>query len=121
LDDLPFLTPLQLIAFWGVLRASTVAYSIKVLDFGYQSIDMHCIVLPLKFDGGLFISVLRNKQLFKKMDAKSSHFLIFKPRHLKKGHTLEKSHFLDVLFLVNGMGNPTLNLTSIYKCFLSIG
>jgi hypothetical protein len=47
-----------------------------VLVSGYQSIDLHCIVLPVKFDGGLSISVLRNKQLFKKMDVKSSHFQI---------------------------------------------
>jgi hypothetical protein len=40
-------------------------YNITLLVSGYQSIDMHCIVLPVKFDGGLSISVLRNKQLFK--------------------------------------------------------
>jgi hypothetical protein len=32
----------------------------------YQSIEMHYIVLPVKFDGGLFISVVRNEQLFTK-------------------------------------------------------
>jgi hypothetical protein len=42
---------------------------------GYQSIDTHCIVLPVKFDGGLSISALRNKQLFKKKKkVKSSNF-----------------------------------------------
>jgi hypothetical protein len=40
LDDLPFLTPLQLGAFWGLLVAFTTAYNIKVLLSGYQSIDM---------------------------------------------------------------------------------
>jgi hypothetical protein len=52
--------------FLGLLVASTAAYNIKVLVSGYQSIDMHCIVLPVKFDGALSISVLRNKQLLKK-------------------------------------------------------
>jgi hypothetical protein len=33
---------------------------------GHQSIDMHCIVLPVKFVGRLAISVLRNEQLFTK-------------------------------------------------------
>jgi hypothetical protein len=54
-----------------LLGAFSDAYNIKELLSGYQSIDMHCIVLPVKFDGRLFISVLRNKQLFEKMD---SHF-----------------------------------------------
>jgi hypothetical protein len=50
------------------------ACNIKMLVSGYQSINMHCIVLPIKFDDGLSISVLRNKQLYKKMEVKSSHF-----------------------------------------------
>jgi hypothetical protein len=66
LDDLPFLIQLQLVAFCGLLVAFTAAYNIKVLLSGYQSIDMRCIVLPVKFDGGLSIPILRNKQLFKK-------------------------------------------------------
>jgi hypothetical protein len=72
LDDLPLLIPLQLIAFWGLLVAFTDAYSIKVLIYGYQPTDLHCIVLPEKFDGRLSISVLRNNQPLKKMDVKSS-------------------------------------------------
>jgi hypothetical protein len=56
------------------------AYSIKVLVSGYQSIDMHCIVSPVKFDGGLSISVLRNKQPLKKMTVKSSHYQKHKPK-----------------------------------------
>jgi hypothetical protein len=61
-----------------------------MLVSGYQSIDMHCTVLSVKFDGGLSSSVLRNKQHFKKNGgqmftfAKSSTFQIFQPRHLKK-------------------------------------
>jgi hypothetical protein len=56
---------------------------------------MPCIVLPVKFNGGLSISVLRNKQLFKKGAQKftfsvGSDFFNFKLRHLKKGQTLEK-------------------------------
>jgi hypothetical protein len=47
---------------------------------GYPSIDMYCIVLSVKFDGGLFITILKNKQLFKKKGrqkftfSRSSHF-----------------------------------------------
>jgi hypothetical protein len=48
----------------GLLVAFTVAYNIKVLVSQYRSIDMHYIVLPVIFDGGFSISVLRNKQLF---------------------------------------------------------
>jgi hypothetical protein len=33
---------------------------------GYQSIDMRCIVVPVKFEGGLSISFLRKKQPFTK-------------------------------------------------------
>jgi hypothetical protein len=58
--------PLQLVAFWGLFVAFTAAYSIKVLVSEFQSIDMHCIVLSLKFYGRLSISVLGNKQPFKK-------------------------------------------------------
>jgi hypothetical protein len=50
-----FFIPLQLVAFWGLLGAFTAAYGIKVLVSEYQLIDMHCIVLPVKFDGGLHI------------------------------------------------------------------
>jgi hypothetical protein len=35
--------------------------------------DMHCIKLPVKFEDGLSISVLRNKQLFTKKN-RGSHF-----------------------------------------------
>jgi hypothetical protein len=64
----------------------------------YQSIDMHCIVLPVKFDDRLSISVLRNKQHFKKNGRQKfpfSDFEIFQPRHLKKGQTLEKGGTLQ--------------------------
>jgi hypothetical protein len=46
--------------------AFTDAYDMEVLVSKYQSIDMHCIALPVKFDNGLSISFLRKKQLFKK-------------------------------------------------------
>jgi hypothetical protein len=52
--------------FWGLLGAFMAAYNIKMLVSGYQSIDMHCIVLSVKFYGELSISVLRKKQLYKK-------------------------------------------------------
>jgi hypothetical protein len=57
---------LHLVAFWGLLGAFSAAYNVKVLLSKYQSIDMHCIMLPVKYDGGLSMSVLKNKQLFKK-------------------------------------------------------
>jgi hypothetical protein len=31
-------------------RSVTAAFHIKVLVSGYQSIDLHCIVLPVKFE-----------------------------------------------------------------------
>jgi hypothetical protein len=62
--------------------------------------DMHCIVLPVKFDSGLSISVLRNKQLLKKMDVKSSHFQKLFPtppfeerRDLGKSFPFFEAHF----------------------------
>jgi hypothetical protein len=75
----------------GLLVAFTVAYNIKALVSGYQSIDIYCIVLPVNFDGGLSISVLRNKQLFTEIrdskpisSQKAQIFEPFKPRHLEK-------------------------------------
>jgi hypothetical protein len=65
-DDFSFVISLQLVAFCGLLGAFVAADSIKVLVSGYQSIDMHCIALRVKFEDGLFISVLRIGQLFKK-------------------------------------------------------
>jgi hypothetical protein len=60
----------EILAFFSgaLLVAFTTAYRIKVLVSGYQSIDMHCIVLLVKFVDGLSILFLRNKQLFKKND-----------------------------------------------------
>jgi hypothetical protein len=52
--------------FGELLVACTAAHNVKVLVYGYQSIDMHFIVVPVKFDGGLSMSILRNKQLFYK-------------------------------------------------------
>jgi hypothetical protein len=45
---------------WGLLLAFRIAHNVK----GFQSIDMHCVVLPVKFEGGLSIPFLRKKQLF---------------------------------------------------------
>jgi hypothetical protein len=58
------ITPIS--RFWGLLVMFTAAYNINVLVSVYQSIGMHCIVLSVKFDYGLFILILRNKQLFYK-------------------------------------------------------
>jgi hypothetical protein len=52
----------------------TAVYDTKVLTSGYQSIDMHCIVVPVKFDGGLIMSFLKKSNSLKKMDVKSSQF-----------------------------------------------
>jgi hypothetical protein len=97
-------------AFWGLLGAFTAAYNINMLVSGYQSIDVHCIVLPVKYDGGLSISVLRNKQLYEKMDVVQIFNL--QSTLLKKRTDPGKvSLFLELIFLVNGMDNPTSNLT----------
>jgi hypothetical protein len=47
----------------------------KMLVSGYQSIDMHCIVVPVKFDGGLSIPFLRKKQLSQKNSDQKFTFL----------------------------------------------
>jgi hypothetical protein len=39
----------------------------KVFVSGYQSIDMHYIVVPVKCEGGLFISSLRKVYIFRKV------------------------------------------------------
>jgi hypothetical protein len=111
LDGLLLLVTLQLVAFCGVLVAFTAAYSIKVFVSGYQSIDMHCIVSPVKFDSGLFMSVLRNKQLFKKWKSKvhifkTLKFLMFQTPAFGKGQTLEKSYFFGSHFSCERDGRP---------------
>jgi hypothetical protein len=42
----------------------------EVFVSGYQLLDMHCIVLPVKIDGGVSISFLRKKQLSEKKKKK---------------------------------------------------
>jgi hypothetical protein len=54
------ITPIS--RFLGPFLAFTDAYDIKVNLPWYHSIDMHCIVYPVKFGDGLFISVQTNKQ-----------------------------------------------------------
>jgi hypothetical protein len=64
--------------FLGASRSVHGCIQHKVLVSGYQSIDTQFIVLPLKFEGGLSILVLRNKQLLKKKKKRqSSHFQKF--------------------------------------------
>jgi hypothetical protein len=53
-----------------LLEAFTAAHNVKVLVSGYQSINMHCIVLPVIFDGGLSITFMRNRQLLTKKRGK---------------------------------------------------
>jgi hypothetical protein len=93
----------------------TAAYNIKKLISGYQSIDMHCIKRHVKFDNGLSISVLRNKQLLKKMDVnifKWFRFFDFQTPPFGERADLGKSlTFLALIFLVNVMNDQTSNLT----------
>jgi hypothetical protein len=42
--------------FLGVSRSVQTGYRLDVLVSGYQSIDMHCMVMAVKFVGGLSIS-----------------------------------------------------------------
>jgi hypothetical protein len=58
--------PNPLVGFWMLLLALTTACNVKVFVSRHQSIDMHCIVLPVKLNGGLSIPVLINKQIFTK-------------------------------------------------------
>jgi hypothetical protein len=93
----------------------------KVLVSRYQPIDMHCLVVPVKFDDGLFISFLRKKQIFtnKRGGVKSLHFQKssnfqkhLKPRHLENGQgiPLEKvTFFLHLIFLPDGIDNLLSN------------
>jgi hypothetical protein len=41
-------------------------YNTKKFVSGYQSMDMHGIWVPVTFDGGLSMSILRNERLFTK-------------------------------------------------------
>jgi hypothetical protein len=75
----------------GLLLAFTAEYNTKVFVFGYQLVDMLCIMVPVKFDGGLFISVLRYKGQKFTFSKRSNFQKQFKPRRLKKGRA--KSHF----------------------------
>jgi hypothetical protein len=49
---------------WSGIESSKPSKEIKLS--WYQSIDIHCIVMNVNFDGGLSISVLINMQLFTK-------------------------------------------------------
>jgi hypothetical protein len=84
----------------------------KVLVSWYQSIDMHCIALPVKFEGGLSISFLRKKAtLYKKRGGQKYTFSkrvpIFKNILIPDKALL----FLHLIFLLNGMDNLLSNLT----------
>jgi hypothetical protein len=52
--------------FLGASRGIHGRIQHQMLVSGYQSIDMLCIVLFVKFDGGLSMLIWRNKQLFYK-------------------------------------------------------
>jgi hypothetical protein len=63
-ESIVFLDTALISRFLRLFLAFTMVYNAKVLVSGYQSIERLCIVLPVKFDVGLFMSVLRNKQLY---------------------------------------------------------
>jgi hypothetical protein len=127
---MPFLIPLQSLPFWGFLVAFNDAYNTKMHRCWYQSIDISCIVFLVKFEDGLSISVWKNKQLStKKLGFKTDEFsksrssILFNLQTppFKERTDLGKSILLlELIFLVNGMDNPTSNLAQTQKCFLSI-
>jgi hypothetical protein len=61
MSKLSFLIPLQSVAFKRLVLAFRIAYNVRVLVSGYQSIGMYCTVVSVKFEGGLTMPVLRNK------------------------------------------------------------
>jgi hypothetical protein len=81
--------------------------------------EMHCIVLPVKFEGGLSISVLRNEQLFTKIGgSKPNSFQKVKFSNLstpaiwkkdRPSFPLKVSFFLGSL--PNGIDSPVSNST----------
>jgi hypothetical protein len=83
-----------------------IQHNTKVFISGYQSIDMCFIVVPVEFDGGLYISVLRNKQLFTKKKGQkftfSKKFQFSNPASWKKDRPLprEKSQFYWTQFFL---------------------
>jgi hypothetical protein len=81
------------------------AYNVKALVSGYQPIDRHCIVIPVKFDGGLSMSVLRNKQLFtKKKVRRLPIFKTFQTPPFGIGHPIPHEKvplFLGMILLLN--------------------
>jgi hypothetical protein len=52
----------------------TALYDTKVLASGYLSIDMHCIVVPVKFDGGLVMSFLKKSNSLKRNERQKFTF-----------------------------------------------
>jgi hypothetical protein len=84
----------------------------KVLVSGYQSIDMHCIVLLVKFDDELSISFLRKKQLFTKEKGGQKYTFSKKVPIFKSISNPENiTFFWHRIFLLNGIDNLLLNLT----------
>jgi hypothetical protein len=50
-------------------------YTVGSICFWHHSTDIGCILLHLKFERGLSISILRNKAtLYKKMESKTEEF-----------------------------------------------
>jgi hypothetical protein len=101
LDILLLLVPLQSVAFWGFIWAFKDPLNIQMQVSWYQTLATQCIVLPVKFDAGLPISVLRNKQLFDKKDVKS-WLLLWSLRHdfviALSSIANEETPFLDFFF-----------------------
>jgi hypothetical protein len=60
--------------------AFSTAYNVKELVSGYQSIDMPFIVMHVKSDVELSISVLRNEKLFTKQFGVQNRSVFKKPK-----------------------------------------
>jgi hypothetical protein len=76
LDMMLLLLPHQTVAFLGSISAITNPLDIQIYVSWYHSIATQCIVLHVKFENGLSISILRNKCFFPKNWI--SNFQIFK-------------------------------------------
>jgi hypothetical protein len=75
MDILLILVLLQSVAFLRLLWAFTDPLDIQRRGSRYKSIVTQCVVLPVKFEDGLSIFILRNKRFFP--ENWISNFLIF--------------------------------------------
>jgi hypothetical protein len=96
LGKLQLLVPLQSVAFLRPLVAFTGHLDLRVYVSWYQSIDIVCIAVSVKFEDGLSISVLRNKSLFSKnwgLHCSNAACRKRTDHPLEKSFTFLESHF----------------------------